>query len=54
MTFLVLFLGAFGVAWPIAVRFAEVVIRRAGHVVETERSGATRAVTWRRGTAAAR
>src|SRR4051812_38297317 len=36
MTFLVLFLGAFGVAWPIAVRLAEWLIRRAGHVVETE------------------
>jgi hypothetical protein len=39
MTFLVLFLGAFGVAWPIAVRIAEFLIRRAGHVVETEQSG---------------
>jgi hypothetical protein len=40
MTFLVLFLGAFGVAWPVAVRIAEFLIRRAGHVVETEQSGA--------------
>ena len=39
MTFLVLFLGAFGVAWPIAVRIAEFLIRRSGHVVETEQSG---------------
>jgi hypothetical protein len=39
MTFLVLFLGAFGVAWPIAVRITEGLIRRAGHVVETEQSG---------------
>ena len=39
MTFLVLFLGAFGVAWPIAVRIAEWLIRRAGYVVETEQSG---------------
>jgi hypothetical protein len=39
MTFLVLFLGAFGVAWPIAVRITEWLIRRAGHVVETEQSG---------------
>ena len=39
MTFLVLFLGAFGVAWPIAVRVAEWLIRRAGYVVETEQSG---------------
>jgi hypothetical protein len=39
MTFLVLFLGAFGIAWPIAVRIAEWLIRRGGHVVETEQSG---------------
>ena len=39
MTFLILFLGAFGVAWPIAVRLTEWLIRRAGHVVETEQSG---------------
>ena len=40
MTFLILFLGAFGIAWPIAVRVAEGLIRRAGYVVETEQSGA--------------
>ena len=28
MTFLILFLGAFGIAWPIAVRIAEAIIRR--------------------------
>ena len=39
MTFLILFLGAFGIAWPIAVRIAETMIRRAGYVVETEQSG---------------
>jgi hypothetical protein len=39
MTFLILFLGAFGLAWPIAVRIAEFLIRRAGYVVETEQSG---------------
>ena len=39
MAFLVLFLGAFGIAWPIAVRVAEWLIRRGGHVVETEQSG---------------
>ena len=39
MTFLILFLGAFGVAWPIAVRIAEFLIRRAGYVVETGQSG---------------
>jgi len=39
MTFLILFLGAFGLAWPIAVRIAEFVIRRSGHVVETAQSG---------------
>jgi len=40
MTFLILFLSAFGIAWPIAVRVAEWVIRRTGQVVETEQSGA--------------
>ena len=39
MTFLILFLGAFGVAWPIAVRLSEWLIRRAGYTVETEQSG---------------
>ena len=39
MTFLILFLGAFGIAWPIAVRVAEFLIRRSGHVVETQQSG---------------
>ena len=39
MTFLILFLGAFGIAWPIAVRVAEFLIRRAGYVVETQQSG---------------
>jgi len=39
MTFLILFLSAFGIAWPIAVRVAEWVIRRTGQVVETEQSG---------------
>jgi hypothetical protein len=39
MTFLILFLGAFGLAWPIAVRITEWLIRRAGYVVETEQSG---------------
>jgi len=39
MTFLILFMGAFGIAWPIAVRIAEFAIRRAGYVVETGQSG---------------
>ena len=39
MTFLILFLGAFGIAWPIAVLIAEWLIRRAAYVVETEQSG---------------
>ena len=39
MSFLIFFLGAFGLAWPIAVRIAEWCIRRAGYVVETEQSG---------------
>ena len=34
MTFLVLYLGAFGIAWPIAVRIAEWLIQRAGHEIE--------------------
>jgi hypothetical protein len=39
MTFLILFLGAFGIAWPIAVRIAEFLIRSSGRVVETQQSG---------------
>ena len=39
MTFLILFMGAFGIAWPIAVRVAEFLIRRAGYEVETAQSG---------------
>lgn len=39
MTFLILFMGAFGLAWPIAVRITEWLIRRSGHVVETGQSG---------------
>jgi len=39
MTFLILFMGAFFISWPIAVRIAEWVIRRAGYVLETEQSG---------------
>jgi hypothetical protein len=34
MTFLVLFIAAFGIAWPIAVHIAEWGIRRAGYVVQ--------------------
>ncbi|WP_068013779.1 hypothetical protein [Rhodoplanes sp. Z2-YC6860] len=39
MTFLILFMSAFGFAWPLAVWIAEWLIRRAGYVVETEQSG---------------
>jgi hypothetical protein len=39
LTFLILFLSAYGFAWPIAVRIAEWLIRRAGYVVETDQSG---------------
>jgi hypothetical protein len=39
MTFLILFMGAFGLAWPIAVRLTEWLIRFRGYVVETEQSG---------------
>jgi len=40
MTFLILFMGAFGFAWPIAVLIAEWLIRLAGYQVQTEQSGA--------------
>ena len=39
MTFLILFIGAFFLAWPIALRITEWLIRRAGYVLETEQSG---------------
>lgn len=39
MTFLVLFMAAFGLAWPIAVRVAEWTLRHFGFEVETEQSG---------------
>jgi uncharacterized membrane protein YkvI len=42
MTFLILFMGAFFIAWPVAVRIAEWVLRRAGFVLETEQSGGAR------------
>jgi hypothetical protein len=39
MTFLLLFIAAFGVAWPIALRITEWLIGRAGYALETEQSG---------------
>jgi hypothetical protein len=39
MTFLLLFMAAYGFAWPIAVRITEWGIRRLGYVVQTEQSG---------------
>jgi hypothetical protein len=39
MTFLILFFAAFGLAWPIAVRIAEWLIRFRGYEVETAQSG---------------
>jgi VIT1/CCC1 family predicted Fe2+/Mn2+ transporter len=39
MTFLILFLAAFGVAWVPAVRIAEWIIRSRGFEVETKQSG---------------
>jgi hypothetical protein len=39
MTFLILFLAAFGIAWVPAVRIAEWIIRKKGLVVETVQSG---------------
>lgn len=41
MTFLLLFMAAFGIAWPIAVRLAEFLIRSRGLVVETQQSSRT-------------
>ena len=39
MTFLVLFMAAFGIAWLPAVRITEWLIRSRGYVVETQQSG---------------
>ena len=39
MTFLILFLAAFGLAWLHAVRIAEWIIRLRGYTVETKQSG---------------
>jgi len=39
MTFLVLFLASFFIAWPIAVRIAEALIRGFGMTLETAQSG---------------
>jgi hypothetical protein len=39
MTFLVLFMSAFGFGWPLAVRITEWAIRTAGYEVETAQSG---------------
>ena len=39
MTFLILFMAAYGFAWPIAVRIAEWMIRTASYTVETDQSG---------------
>ena len=39
MTFLILFLAAFGVAWWPALRITEWLIRSRGYVVETQQSG---------------
>jgi hypothetical protein len=39
MTFLVLFMAAFGIAWLPAVRMTEWLIRSRGYVVETQQSG---------------
>ena len=39
MTFLILFLVAFGIAWVPAVRIAEWIIRSRGFEVETKQSG---------------
>lgn len=41
MVFLMLFLAAFGIAWPIAVRIAEAIIRASGRTVEQADARAT-------------
>ena len=41
MTFLILFMAAFAISWPIAVRIAEWIIRARGYVVETQQSSRT-------------
>jgi hypothetical protein len=41
MVFLMLFLAAFGIAWPIAVRIAEGIIRASGRTVEQADARAT-------------
>jgi hypothetical protein len=38
-TFLLVFMAASGLAWPIAVRIAEWLIRFRGYVVDTEQTG---------------
>ncbi|MBX9828916.1 MAG: hypothetical protein K2Y27_28490 [Xanthobacteraceae bacterium] len=38
LTFLMIFMAAFGVAWPIAVRIGEWGIRKAGYEVDTAAS----------------
>jgi hypothetical protein len=43
MTFLMLFIAAFGLAWFPAVKIAEWLIRSRGYVVETKQSGRTSA-----------
>ena len=49
LTFMVLFMAAFGIAWPLAVLITEWLIRRAGFVLETEQSaGASRRDHYRR------
>jgi uncharacterized membrane protein YkvI len=39
MTFLILFMAAFGLAWVPALRVTEWLIRSRGYVVETQQSG---------------
>ena len=39
LTFLIIFLAAYAIAWPVAVVIAEWLIRRLGYEVDTEQSG---------------
>jgi hypothetical protein len=39
LTFLILFLSAYGFAWPVGVWITEWLIRQCGYVVETDQSG---------------
>jgi len=41
MTFLIIFMAAFGIAWPLAVRTTEWLLRKAGREIETIQTSKT-------------